>query len=390
MLEHSLYIIYGTGSDSVGLVGRITKEISKINGNIVDMRQDVMHGLFTIFLVTDFSNSGIGLEGLKKLVEKLSLDTNLNLILDKYYPVPRSSDKKNMLLVLIGSDKPGIIAAISESLSKYNINIEFSQNIARAGMFLMELLADISRCTLPVQNLKTELKKTMNSLNINTMFQTEDVFNKKKRVILFHINKSFIEPAVIQELLKQADIKPSVIKAMASGGSASFIKEALKRLDNLPFDVLNTVIQSVKPMPATLELLQTLKVMGYKIAIVSSAFSCFTDYLKSKLGLDYSYGFQIQTDSDSKSVIGEMSPVDFKAAIDGINKDKILTDIMRSESVDGENITIVDDSDENYKQVPGFSLEFDMKTVLDYMNQHVISEDNLAGLLGSFGVPVIL
>ncbi len=177
---------------------------------------------------------------------------------------------------------------------------------------------------------------------------------------------------------------------MASGGSASFIKEALKRLDNLPFDVLNTVIQSVKPMPATLELLQTLKVMGYKIAIVSSAFSCFTDYLKSKLGLDYSYGFQIQTDSDSKSVIGEMSPVDFKAAIDGINKDKILTDIMRSESVDGENITIVDDSDENYKQVPGFSLEFDMKTVLDYMNQHVISEDNLAGLLGSFGVPVIL
>ncbi len=180
MLEHSLYIIYGTGSDSVGLVGRITKEISKINGNIVDMRQDVMHGLFTIFLVTDFSNSGIGLEGLKKLVEKLSLDTNLNLILDKYYPVPRSSDKKNMLLVLIGSDKPGIIAAISESLSKYNINIEFSQNIARAGMFLMELLADISRCTLPVQNLKTELKKTMNSLNINTMFQTEDVFNKKR------------------------------------------------------------------------------------------------------------------------------------------------------------------------------------------------------------------
>lgn len=52
-MRSMLYIVYGIGPDSVGLIGGITSPIARVGGNIVDMRQDVLHGLFTIFLVVD-------------------------------------------------------------------------------------------------------------------------------------------------------------------------------------------------------------------------------------------------------------------------------------------------------------------------------------------------
>ena len=65
-MNSMLYIVYGIGADSVGLVGAITSPISQVKGNIVDMRQDVMHGLFTIYLVVDLAKAtgpGQGIQG---------------------------------------------------------------------------------------------------------------------------------------------------------------------------------------------------------------------------------------------------------------------------------------------------------------------------------------
>ena len=35
----------------------------------------------------------------------------------------------------------------------------------------------------------------------------------------------------------------------------------------------------------------------------------------------------------------------------------------------------------------GYGLIFDMKVLLDYYNQHILSKESLIGLLGCFGVP---
>ncbi|HOW99768.1 MAG TPA: ACT domain-containing protein, partial [Deltaproteobacteria bacterium] len=92
-MNRMLYIIYGIGADSVGLVGGITSPIAAVRGNIVDMRQDVLHGLFTIYLVVDLEGATIKLAEFTKLVEKISDDTGLTLFVDKYLPVPRPPKK---------------------------------------------------------------------------------------------------------------------------------------------------------------------------------------------------------------------------------------------------------------------------------------------------------
>ncbi len=190
------------GSDAVGLVGSITAPISQAGGNIVDLRQDVLHGLFTIFLVVDLAETEMRIEDLTDMVGKIGEDTGLELSVDNYNPTPRDPEKKNVLLILVGNDRPGIISSISETLGKYRANIEFAQSIGREGVFLTELLTDISHSSIPLENLRATVRKAMADVGIQAVFQSEDVFNKKKRVILFDIGVSFIGPEMRDEILR--------------------------------------------------------------------------------------------------------------------------------------------------------------------------------------------
>jgi len=382
MQRQRLYIVHGMGSDAVGLVGSITTPIAKAGGNIVDLRQDVLHGLFTIYMVVDLSESQLRIEAFTDMVKGISEDTGLQLMVDTYYPVARSPEKKNALLILLGNDKPGIIASISQTLSKYAINIECAQTIAREGVFLMELLTDISHCSLPLGNLKALLEEKMGGMGMKTILQTEDVFNKKKRVILFDIASSFMSKALIAEILRQTGISPSELSsAYCRDNAAAVLVKAASCLDGFPVEVMNTILGGISATPGTSELLQTLKIMGYRIGLVSNGFSLFTDSLKTVLGLDFSFGMQLDVDDDSKAVRG-VGASDAYA-----NKDlgAIIRRVTQTESVAAEDVTVM--SDVGLDETCGIRLEFNLEMVLDLYNKHVISKENLVGLLGSFGVP---
>ncbi|MCP4132381.1 MAG: hypothetical protein GY754_15525 [bacterium] len=381
-MYQNYYVISGTGKDSVGLVGTITSTIAKINGNIVDLRQDVIHGLFSVVAVVDMSESTIPIDKLDTMVKELSEKTGLGLRADKYSPVPGSSDITTMLLILLGTDKPGVIASVSELLGNHNINIELSKMIAREDVFLMDLLVDISNSSLPVQNLKEVLSKKMADLGINTLYQTEDVFNKKKKVIVFDIAGSFVKKKTLSEIMELTGISGDEMNAAYSGSDVlASIRKSAACLENLPEEVLMKIIESVTISAGTLELVRTLKMMGYKIVLISTGFSLFTDYLKKKLNLDYSYGFDIPCDDDSRTFTGDIYPGQLSAFDDK----KIIATLIEKEAIGEEDITIL--TDEEPGSTPGIALEFDMKVVLNYFNQHILSKEALMGVLGSFGIP---
>ena len=118
-MNEKLYIIFGTGTDSVGLVQKITTPISTVNGNIIDLRQDVLHGLFTVFLVVDLSAASVSMEEVQQLVKSISEETGLDLAMERYQPIARSAEKRNMLMILLGHDRPGIISTVADILKTY-------------------------------------------------------------------------------------------------------------------------------------------------------------------------------------------------------------------------------------------------------------------------------
>jgi phosphoserine phosphatase len=379
-----LYIVYGIGNDSVGLVGAITTPISKAGGNIVDMRQDVLHGLFTIYLVVDLSKAAISVKEFRGLVDKISSETGLKLAIDKYTPILRGSGKKNLLLTLVGKDKPGIIATISAKLGTYNINIETSEVVARENIFLMDLLCDVSQSALPMDNLETTIRDIMQAIQINTMFQTEDVFNKKKKIILFDIAGSFIEPQTFEEIMHQAGIRKGELCRVGEDESdLSFMHTTAGFIENLPLKVIDTIIASIEVSQGTHELLQTLRIMGYKIGLISNGFNFFTNPISERLGIDYAFGYELPVDDDSQCIIGDLPA----GLMHSLERTKIIASIMERENVDQENITVISDQDIDYPTTPGIRLHFNMKVMLDLVNQHVLSRESLKGLLRSFGIP---
>ncbi len=383
-MNSMLYIIYGIGNDAVGLVGQITAPIAQVGGNVVDMRQDVLHGLFTISMVVDLKRATLGVEDFAQLVQRIAGETGLRLTMEKYTPISRGSQRKNMLVTLVGRDRPGIIAAITEKLGKYNINIETSDVVARQNIFLMDLLTDVSQSALPMENLRAVVSEIMQAMHINTMFQTTDVFNKKKKIVLFDIAGSFIDAGVIEEILLQAGIEHQALeRGMPEESDLSYAHATAALLEGLPLKVIDTVMESLEVSQGTRELLQTLRIMGYKIGLISKGFSFFTDALREKCGLDYAFGYELPVDEDSQTIEGDLPP----GVLQDIDRWGILVAVMEREGVSQEDITSISDQGEDYPQTPGIGLAFDMKVLLDLMNQHILSRETLTGLLRSFGIP---
>jgi phosphoserine phosphatase len=303
MSRQRFYIVHGMGNDAVGLVGNITTPIASAGGNIVDLRQDVLHGLFTIYMVVDLTDCELRIDAFKDIIKSIAEDTGLQLSVDTYHPIARNPEKKNILMILVGYDKPGIIASISQTLGNYKANIEFAQNIAREGIFLMELLIDVSYCTLPLDNLKSIVTQKMSEMEITAMFQTKDVFNKKKRIILFDISHSLIPANTVTEILQQTRLTPEdLASTYPKDNVVTALTKAAQLLEGLPADVINTLANDIQIEAGTTELLQTLKIMGYKICVVCNGFSVFVDAVTQKIGLDYSYGVELEINEDSRTV----------------------------------------------------------------------------------------
>ena len=381
-MNQKLYIIFGTGADSVGLVQKITTPISTVKGNIIDLRQDVLHGLFTVFMVVDLSAASVSVEEVQALVSTISDETGLDLTMDRYQPVARSAEKRNMLMILLGRDRPGIIAAVADILKTYNINIEFSDMIAREGIFLMELMVDIRHCAIPLENLQEVLRERMGALGINTLFQSEDVFNKKKRVLLFDIRWSFIDRHTLAEVLQLTGIPAAEFDAVYRQENAAALQSAARCLADLPVEVAANIARAVEVTAETMELIQTLKIMGYKIALVTRSFTCLSEILKDKLGIDYCFGVPLVENDDAMTLTGELED----NALQIMETAGIIDRLASREGVVREDITIVADEAEGGPP-QGLRIQLNIKILLEYYNQRILSREALIGLLGSFGIP---
>jgi len=378
-----LFVVYGAGSDAVGLVQQITRPMAEAGANIVDMRQDVLHGLFTVFMLVDLAEATLSPEQFRALVSAIGEETGLSLAVDTYQPVPRRSDRRSLLVILVGGDKPGVIARTSALLSSYRVNIELMRTVARSGVFLMELHADITNAALPLENLQAALIDAMRALDIRALFQSADVFNKKKRVVCFDIGGSLIPAETFRQVLEQAGIAADELRALyAPQRARASVEAAAARLEGLPTEIAKRIGETMTVTPDSIELVETLKTMGYKILVLSTAFQFCTEPLARKAALDACYGYRASVNDDAQAFTGAISPHH-----DPQDRRRLLGGFLQREGIAEEDVTMLGDEVAAGEGTPGIRIEFDMKAVLDYFNQRCIGRGQLVGLLGSFGVP---
>jgi ACT domain-containing protein len=96
-----------------------------------------------------------------------------------------SSDKGSrdrIIISVFGLDRPGIVSAVSSVLADADCSIVDINQTVVGGKFAMVLVADSSRSTLGVAEIKQRFRDEGARLGVNIYAQREDLFNAMHRV----------------------------------------------------------------------------------------------------------------------------------------------------------------------------------------------------------------
>lgn len=86
------------------------------------------------------------------------------------------------IITVVGKDKTGIIAKVSNLLYEHNVNIvDISQTIM-GDMFVMTAMADTKGCDISFDSLKDALEEVGQSIGVQVSIQHEDLFNSMHRI----------------------------------------------------------------------------------------------------------------------------------------------------------------------------------------------------------------
>jgi phosphoserine phosphatase len=127
---------------------------------------------------------------------------------------------------------------------------------------------------------------------------------------------------IIDEMAQKAGVFKEVsrITEKARRGDIDFEESLTQRvalLKGLRVEELEKIRKDMKLSAGAEDLVDTLKRLGFKLGLVSGGFDYFSDFLREKLGLDFSYANQLEIKNGALTgkVLGKIVDNTYKAKI---------------------------------------------------------------------------
>ena len=93
-----------------------------------------------------------------------------------------NEDGQRLIITVIGHDRIGIIAAISQILAAAHINILDNNQTIKQGFFTMIMIVDAKESTMEMADLSQKLANKGEELGLVITTQHEDVFRYMHRI----------------------------------------------------------------------------------------------------------------------------------------------------------------------------------------------------------------
>jgi len=396
--KHKIISLSAIGLDSPGLVSKITSKICEMNGNILDVEETCRRGLFSIFLIIDFSSSGQSHFQITDTLKSLENETGLKVILEIFdeEELTDLSPRKHHIVNILGVDQPGIIANVSTFFHKYNINIENCTTISRGNFFSMEMLIDTNKMTFEpsmsnkdtIEKMKGELKDLCKEMNQSVVIQSEDIYKRLKKLVVFDVESTLIQDISLKDFLEKIKGK---VKSMDRGiefkaydkDEMQALVENAKMLKGFPardFEAFGEILQI---NPGTVDLIRILKSMGFKIALLSSGFSFFVRRIFEEAGVDYAFSNTLKVDENGIAT-GELE----EPVITNETKEEMLEFIMTSENISRDQVIAVGDGSVGSHFIENAGLSIAFKPDETSINTDgILSSGQIINMLYCLGIP---
>ncbi len=235
--------------------------------------------------------------------------------------------------------------------------------------------------------MRTDFLAAAQQLFIDIAFQRESIFRRNRRLFAFDMDSTLIRGEVIDELAKMAGVgdRVSKITEAAMRGELNFDESFTRRvalLKGLPEQRVYSLLESIPLAEGVERLIRTLKLLGYKIAILSGGFTFFANRLQERLDIDYVYANQLEIVGGA--VTGHVIP----PIVNGDRKAALLSEIAQREGISLEQVVAVGDgaNDIPMLKLAGMGIAYRAKPLVRQNAPQSISSLGLDGLLYLIGV----
>ena len=239
-----------------------------------------------------------------------------------------------------------------------------------------------------IEKMKGGLRRLCSDLNQSVVIQSENIFNKGKKLIVFDVESTLIQESSLSGFLERirgefASSKlPIRLREQGEERMGSLLENA-RLLRGIPISDFERLGECLDLNPGTLELIVILKSMGFKIALLSSGFNFFVKKIFEAAGVDYAFSNSLRVDENG-IITGELE----EPVITGDTKGEILDFIMHMENILPEQVIAVGDGSigSHFISNVGLSIAFkpDEKSI---QTDGVLSTDRLTSMLYCLGIP---
>ncbi len=91
-------------------------------------------------------------------------------------------EKSNAIITVVGSDKVGIIAKVSNFLSEHKVNIADITQTILSGNFVMMMMVNLDNSDITIDLLREAMNKLAEEMSVEINIMSERVFSSMHRV----------------------------------------------------------------------------------------------------------------------------------------------------------------------------------------------------------------
>jgi phosphoserine phosphatase len=409
-----------SGRDRAGITMALTDVLARYDVTVLDIGQSVIHNTLALGLLVELPEGAAGCPVFRELLFKaheLGLDLRFTPIGAEVYEAwVRGQGQPRHIVTLLGREiSAAHIARVAGVVTRFGLNIEqitrLSGRISRCGepesecrsghrpedgpeqrpghnwaqhasiqLWLKGPVPDISALHASFLTLGQDM-------DLDIAIQEDDIFRRNRRLVCFDMDSTLIQTEVIDELAAAAGVgtEVSAITEAAMRGELDFAESFRRRmalLKGLDESVLAGIAERLPITDGAERLIDSLKQLGYKIAILSGGFTYFAERLQQRLGIDYVYANRL-TFEDGR-LTGEVSgPI-----VDGARKAELLGEIAAREGIRLEQVIAVGDgaNDLPMLSIAGLGIAFHAKPVVKEQARHSIATVGLDGILYLLGM----
>ncbi len=390
-----------TGMDRPGITASITRVLSELEVNVLDIGQSVIHDALSLGMLVHIPSgtfdSQIVKDEVKKAVESLGeLTVRFVDVSKSDYEawVGRQGKPRHIVSLLARRITAYQISRLSRIVADNGLNIDKITRLS--GRVPLESAGSDGQACVefslrgPVkdlQALRREFMQLANELDVDVAYQEDNIFRRNRRLVAFDMDSTLIQAEVIDELAKRAGVGKRVaeITERSMRGELEYKESFAQRvalLKGLPESALGEVAATLKLTDGAERLVGTLKKLGYKTAILSGGFTYFGRALQRRLGIDYVFANDLEIEDGvvTGNVSGEI--------VDGAKKASLLASIAQHEGFTLEQTIAVGDgaNDLPILSIAGLGIAFRAKPIVKENAKQSLSTLGLDGILYLMGL----